>query len=208
VGDIRNTTAFKAVAANVTADLLTRGLDVQDVTVVNILAAKVEDVAARAGMTPQAALKYCDPAVIAGHIADFAADSHDGSFAIRPVRTDHRTVLLRRRVLGRPMMALAQAAKFANSNDAGPVVSHATDLLTELGEAIGTRQDDGDHAPVPVGVLTEAADLLRLAADRLSDRAWSSCPCGEEHGQKDMDPQVAKALRADAETVLALASLA
>jgi hypothetical protein len=209
MADIRNTSAFKAVAAQVTADLLTRGLDVEDVTVVNILAAKVEGVAAHAGMTPRTALTYCDPAVIAGHIADFAAGSHDGNSAIRPVRTDNRSVQVRRRLIGRPMMALAQTVKYASSNGSEPVVAHAADLLTELGGSVGGKhdgRDGGDRIEIPVGVLTEAADLIRLAADRIKAGDWSSCPCGDEHGQRELDVRVAPALVADAEVALGLAS--
>jgi hypothetical protein len=82
MADITDTAAFKAVAAQVTAELLTRGLDVLDVTVVNILAEKVKQVAEGADMLPKTALGYIKPEVVAGYIADFAAASYDGGSAI------------------------------------------------------------------------------------------------------------------------------
>ncbi|MEZ0092517.1 hypothetical protein [Streptacidiphilus sp. EB129] len=198
--DVRNTAGFKALATQVSAELLLRGLDVQQVAVVNVLAHMVGLVAQQLGIQPRAALRYIEPGVVADQIAAAGDPDTDGAkdvHAVRPVRVDERRLTMDRWVPGRPLMALAQAAKYASSNGDTRSVQHALDLISELGMAVNADRDS-DCMQVPVGLLDEAAEITDRAAQRIEADGWSSCPCGEDHGQRDLDAKVAAAFREDA----------
>ncbi|MFW6724210.1 hypothetical protein ACHZ98_29480 [Streptomyces sp. MAR4 CNY-716] len=202
MADIQNTQGFKALLAQTEAELLTRGLDVVPVGVRNVLAHSVNTVAERMGIQPRSALRYVDPSVIADQIAKAGAESTDGSEAahgIRPFRLDNRTVPTDRCGTGRPLMALAQAAKYATSNGDPRAAQHAIDLICEIGAAIA--EPDRDHAPVPAGVLDETVQILERVAQKIEKDGWSICPCGEDHGQARADAAVPAVMRADADLV-------
>jgi len=201
VADIRNSQAFKALAAQTEAELLTRGLDVVPVAVHNVLAYTVTMVADRMGIQPRSALRYIEPSAIADQIAavgDLDTEGAEDVHGIRPVRIDERTVPVPRWVCSRPLMALAQTAKYAANNEDSRIVQHALDLVFELGVAIGDDVDS-DTVAIAVGVLDEAAQIIERVADRIETSGWSLCPCGEDHGQVSVDAKVPEALRADAE---------
>lgn len=200
MADVRNTAAFKAVAAQVSAELLLRGLNVETVAVVNVTAHMVELVAERMGIQPRSALKYIDTGAVADRIAEAGSADTEGAhtvLAVRPVRVDARTVLAERWVAGHPLMALAQAAKYALSNGDTRLTQHALDLITELGAATVTGRGS-DFLEIPVGVLDESADLIERVAGGIETNGWSLCPCGEDHGQSDLDAKVTVSLRGDA----------
>ncbi|MFG2563050.1 hypothetical protein [Streptomyces sp. NPDC048496] len=201
MADIRNTAAFKALAAQTEAELLTRGLDVVPVAVHNVLAHAVATVADRLDIQPRSALRYIEPSTIADQIAkagDPAAEGAQGVHGVRPVRIDERTVPMPRWVCTRPLMALAQAVKYAANNDDSRTVQHAADLIFELGLVIGD-DPDSDDVQIPVGVLDETADTLEHVASHIETSGWSLCPCGEDHGQDQVDAKVPERLRSDAE---------
>ncbi|MGW6262492.1 hypothetical protein [Streptomyces sp. NPDC055085] len=202
MADIRNTEDFKALLAQTEAELLTRGLDVVPVGVRNVLAHAVNTVAEQLNIQPRSAVHYIDPSVIADQIAEAGAESADGTggaHGIRPVRLDDRTVPTGRAVTGRPLMALAQAAKYAASNGDLRTAQHAIDLICEIGAAIA--EPDSALAPVPAAVLDESAQILDHVADRIGKDGWSVCPCGEEHGQARTDAAIPAVLRDDADLV-------
>ncbi|MCY0945682.1 hypothetical protein [Streptomyces antarcticus] len=201
MADIRNTAAFKALAVQTSAELLTRGLDVVPVAVHNVLAHTVTMVADRMGIQPRSALRYIEPSVIADQIAKAGgpgAEGGEGAHGVRPVRIDAREVSLPRWVCSRPLMALSQAVKYAANNGDSRTVQHALDLIFELGLAIGADPDD-NSVDIPVSVLDEAAQLIEHVASRIETGGWSLCPCGEDHGQGQVDAKVPETLRADAE---------
>ncbi|MFZ4284606.1 hypothetical protein [Streptomyces rhizosphaericola] len=203
MADIRNTKAFKALATQTEAELLTRGLDVVSVAVTNVLAHNVELVAGRLGIQPRSALPYIEPSAVADQIAKASAIDADGAHTVngvRPVRVDDRTVYMPRWVCSRPLMALAQAVKYASSNGDSRTVQHATDLIFEIGLAIGA-DSASDSAGVPLGLLDEAADIIEQVAARIETDGWSVCPCGEEHGQSAADIKVPGVMRGDAELI-------
>ena len=113
MADIRNSKAFKALAAQTEAELLTRGLDVVSVAVHNVLAHNVTLVAERLGIQPRSALRYIEPAAVADQIAQASAPDTEGSHTVhgvRPVRVDDRTV---------PVPA--GSARLLDTPDAGPL---------------------------------------------------------------------------------------
>ncbi|MDG4859042.1 hypothetical protein P8605_12905 [Streptomyces sp. T-3] len=202
MADIKNTQDFKALLAQVEAELLTRGLDVVPIAVRNVLAHAVHTIAGQAGLQPRSALRYIDPAVIADQIAEAGAESTDGSegaHGIRPFRLDNRSVPTDRCITGRPLMALAQAAKYATSNGDSRTAQHAIDLICEIGAAIAEL--DSGLAPIPAGVLDETAKILEHVASKIEKDGWSVCPCGEDHGQVRADAAVPGVMRDDAELV-------
>ncbi|GAA2931233.1 hypothetical protein GCM10011428_55900 [Streptomyces violaceus] len=79
MADIRNTKAFKALATQTEAELLTRGLDVVSVAVTNVLAHNVEMVADQLGIQPRSALRYIEPTAVADQIAKASAVDTDGA---------------------------------------------------------------------------------------------------------------------------------
>ncbi|MEU9000905.1 hypothetical protein [Streptomyces sp. NPDC048551] len=201
MADIRNTAAFKALAAQTESELLTRGLDVVPVAVHNVLAHAVATVADRMDIQPRSALRYVEPSTIADQIAkagDPAAEGAHAVHGVRPVRIDERTVTMPRWVCTRPLMALAQAVKYAANNGDSRTVQHAADLIFELGLVIGD-DPDSDDVQIPVGVLDETADTLEHVAAHIETSGWSLCPCGEDHGQDHLDAKVPERLRSDAE---------
>ena len=202
VADIRNTQAFKALATQTEAELLTRGRNVVSVAVTNVLAHNVAMVADRLGIQPRSALRYIEPSAVADQIAKATDVDTEGAHTVhgvRPVRLDDRTVHMPRWVCSRPLMALAQAVKYASNNDDSRTVQHATDLIFEIGLALGA-DSKSDDAGLPLGLLDEAAGIIERVADRI-DNGWSICPCGEEHGQSEADQRVPDVLRGDADLV-------
>ncbi|MCJ1676192.1 hypothetical protein MTF65_02210 [Streptomyces sp. APSN-46.1] len=201
MADIRNTQAFKALAAQTEAELLTRGLDVVPVAVHNVLAHAVATVADRLDIQPRSALRYIEPSAIADQIAkagDPAAEGAEEVHGVRPVRIDERRVPMPRWVCTRPLMALAQAVKYASNNGDSRTVQHAADLIFELGLVIGD-DPDSDDVQIPVGVLDETAHALGHVAAQIETSGWSLCPCAEAHGQDEVDAKVPERLRSDAE---------
>ncbi|MFB6904881.1 hypothetical protein ACFCWB_11510 [Streptomyces bacillaris] len=158
----------------------------------NVLAHNVEMVAGRPGIQPRSALPYIEPSAVADQIAKASAMDTDGVHTVngvRPVGVDGRTVYMPRWVCSRPLMALAPAVKYASSNGDSRTVQHATDLIFEIGLAIGA-DSASDSAGVPLGLLDEAADIIEQVAARIETDGWSVCPCGEEHGQSAADTKV------------------
>ncbi|NJP43260.1 hypothetical protein [Actinacidiphila epipremni] len=198
--DIQQSVDFKAIVAQTSAVLLTRGVEVEPVAVRDVVALMVRSVAERMNMDAEEALHLVRPEAVAEAITAAADPGREGAehiYAVRPVRVDASTVAVPVRTLGRLVMAAAQAGKYATLNGDGRTASHALDLATEIGAAL-TTEGVGDEADLPVGALTELADATEAVALRVENDGWSICPCGEQHGQDEVDAGIPAILRADA----------
>ncbi len=198
--DIQQSVGFKGLVAQTSAVLLTRGAEVEPVAVRDVVALLVSSVAERTGMEPEEAVHLVTPETVAEAIvaaADPEREGAQGVHAVRPVRVDARSVGVPVAVVGRLVMAAAQAGKYAALNGDGRTASHAMDLATEAGAALTSFETDGE-ASVPVGVLAEIAAIAEQVADRLEGEGWSICPCGKEHDQEEVDAGMPAHLRADA----------
>ncbi|MET8325135.1 hypothetical protein [Streptomyces sp. NPDC005181] len=198
--DIQENVGFKALVAQTSAVLLTRGVEVEPVTVRDVVALMVRSVAERIGMDEEEALHLVQPDAVAEAITAAADPGREGAenvHAVRPVRVDARMVAVPVQVAGRLVMAAAQAGKYAALNGDGRTASHALDLATEIGAALSFA-GVGDKADTPVGVLTELAGISETVALRVERDGWSICPCGDEHDQNEVDAGMPATLRADA----------
>jgi hypothetical protein len=203
VADIRNTRPFKELATQTEAELLTRGLDVVSVAVTNVLAHNVAMVADRLGIQPRSALRYIEPSAVADQIAEATDTDTEGAHTVhgvRPVRIDDRTVHMPRWVCSRPLMALAQAVKYASNNGDSRTVEHAADLIFEIGLALSVDSKI-DDAGLPIGLLDEAAEIIERVADHIDNNGWSICLCDEEHGQSEADQRVPDVMHGDVELI-------
>jgi hypothetical protein len=94
--------------------------------------------------------------------------------------------------------ALSQAAKMAVTNGDGETALHAVDLLSEFGAGV-TAAASSAQVGMERGVLAEAAQVLDRVAEAFEGGAWSTCPCGRDHWQREADRALPKVLRADAD---------
>ncbi|UIX32054.1 hypothetical protein [Streptomyces sp. GQFP] len=197
--DIKSGTRFKALVAQTTAVLLTRGLEVEPVAVRDVVAYVVNTAAEKVGLDPEEAVHLVSPEVVADAIAAAADDSNEDAsavHAVRPVRLDARTVEVPTMALGRLVMAGAQAGKYAAANRDSRSAAHVMDLVTELGSAT-VSASGSELVEVPVGVLDELADLIERVLGRVDSGHWSICPCGVPHEQEDLDRLVLVAMSQD-----------
>jgi hypothetical protein len=200
VSDVKRTVKFKALVAETTAVLLTRGLEVEPVAVRDVVAYMVDVLAQQTGMDAEEAVHLVMSETVADAIAkapDRSLEGAEAVHAVRPVRVDARTVSAAVRVLGRLVMAAAQAGKYASLNGDGRTAAHAMDLVTELGGALAA-DPTGEETEVPAGLLDELAQLVESVAGKVEAEGWSICPCGEPHEQDEVDGKVAAAMRGDA----------
>ncbi|GAA3299545.1 hypothetical protein [Streptomyces cinereospinus] len=201
--DIKSGTGFKALVAQTTAVLLTRGLEVEPVAVRDVVAYVVNTAAEKVRLDPEEAVHLVSPEMVADAIATAADDSNEDAsavHAVRPVRLDTRTVDVPTMALGRLVMAGAQAGRYAAANDDSRAAAHVMDLVTELGSAMVSARG-GELVAVPVGVLDELAELVERVVGRVDAGEWSICPCGEPHEQEEVDRRVVIAMSQDAAIV-------
>lgn len=196
MSDIQQSVDFKAVVAQTSAVLLTRGVEVEPVAVRDVVALMVRSVAERMNLDPEEAVHMVVPETLADAIvaaADPEAEGAEDVHSVRPVRIDARTIRLPLRVAGRLVMTAAQAAKYARLNGHGRITDQALDLATEIGAGLCSTAAE-EHPEVPVGVLTELAAIAETVARRVESDGWSICPCGEEN---EVDAGMPTVLRAD-----------
>jgi hypothetical protein len=199
VPDIQQSVDFKAIVAQTSAVLLTRGVEVEPVAVRDVVALMVRAVAERMNLDPEEAVRMVVPETVADAIvvaADPDAEGAESVHSVWSVRVDARTVLLSIRVAGRLVMTAAQAAKYARLNGHARIADQALDLATEIGAALSSITA-GEDPEVPAGVLTELAAITETVALRVERDGWSICPCGEQHGQSEVDAGMPTMLRAD-----------
>jgi hypothetical protein len=200
VSDVKSTVKFKALVTETTAVLLTRGLEVEPVAVRDVVAYMVDVLVQQTGMDAEEAVHLVASETVADAIAKASDQTLEGAeavYAVRPVRVDVRTVSAAVRVLGRLVMAAAQAGKYASLNGDGRTAAQAMDLATELGAALAADRT-GEETEVPVGLLDELAQLVESVAGKVESEGWSICPCGEVHEQDQVDVKVVPVMRIDA----------
>ncbi|MFC7308372.1 hypothetical protein ACFQVC_29640 [Streptomyces monticola] len=182
-----DTLPVKALVAQTSAVLLTHGVEVEPTSVHGVATHCVEVMAGQVGVDLEEAVHLVTPEAVAEIIMAAAEEEHgvSGPHAMRPVRVDDRTVGVPVEAVGHLVMAASQAGKYAGVNGDGAASAHLLDLATELGAALVKRYAEG-AAEIPVGVLDEVAALVDTTADRIESEEWSLCPCGEEHGQREM----------------------
>jgi hypothetical protein len=199
VSDVKSTVKFKALVAETTAVLLTRGLEVEPVAVRDVVAYMVDVLAQQTGMDAEEAVHLVTSETVADAIAKASDQTLEGAaavHAVRPVRVDARTVSAAVRVLGRLGMAAAQAGKYVSLNGDGRTAAQAMDLATELGAALAADRTC-EETEVPVGLLDELAQLVESVAGKVEAEGWSICPCGEVHEQEEVDVKVVPVMRGD-----------
>ncbi|MEE4546507.1 hypothetical protein V2S66_31645 [Streptomyces sp. V4-01] len=141
--DIQQSGDFKAIVAQTSAVLLTRGVEAEPVAVSDVVALMVRSVCERMTVDPEEALHLVRPESVAEAITAAADPGREGAehvYAVRPVRVDASTVAVPVRILGRLVMAAAPAGKYATLNGDGRTASHALDLAARrAGQARGAN---------------------------------------------------------------------
>lgn len=110
MSDIQQSVDFKAIIAQTSAVLLTRGVEVEPVAVRDVVALMVRSFAERMNMDPEEALHLVRPESVTEAITAAADPDREGAehvYAVRPVRVDASTVAVPVRALGRLVMAAA-----------------------------------------------------------------------------------------------------
>ncbi|WP_405931584.1 hypothetical protein [Streptomyces sp. NBC_00827] len=197
---------FKTLVTQTSAVLLTHGVEVESISVQGVAAHLVESMARQVNMDLEEAAHLVTPEAVAEIIMKATAEGDQGvsgPHAVRPVRIDDRMASVPVESLGHLVMAASQAGKYAGLNDDGAASAHLLDLATEIGAALVKRHADGT-AEVPVGVLDELAGLVGAVADHVETEGWSICPCGEGHGQDDVDAGTVPVMRQHAALARAL----
>jgi hypothetical protein len=192
-----DTLPFKTLVAQAGAVLLTHGAEVEPVSVRGVAAYLVETMARKVGMDLAEAVHLVTPEAVAEIIMKAAREDDQGvagPHAVRPVRIDDRTVSASVESLGHLVMAASQAGKYAGVNDDGAAAAHLLDLATEIGAAL-VRSHTGGLVDIPVGVLDELAGLVNAVADHVEADGWSVCPCGDDHGQHEVDAGTVPVMR-------------
>ncbi|MFI1890102.1 hypothetical protein [Streptomyces jumonjinensis] len=210
MADAKDSVPFKALVAHASAVLLTHGVEVEPTAVHGVVAHLVEGMAKRVNMDEEEAVRLVTPEAVADVILKAAAHREEGAappHAVRPVRIDDRTVNVPVESLGHLVMAASQAGKHATLNGDGPAAAHLLDIATEIGAALVKRHRDG-AAEVPVGVFAELAELVDSVADRVEAEGWSICPCGEMHGQNEVNSGTVPVMRHHVALALRLAERA
>ncbi|MEH1129904.1 hypothetical protein [Micromonospora sp. CPCC 206061] len=74
---------------------------------------------------------------------------------------------------------------------------HAAEAISGLGLALHARPPGDDLVVVDAKVVAWTRATLEAFCEQLRAGVWSSCPCGELHGQVETDLAVLRAVRSD-----------
>lgn len=187
---------FQNLVAQTAKVLEDRGLSVLPSAVVSVIDGLVESAVQRTAISSDEALRLVVPEQVADLIV--RAQREERHASVRPLREDEARAAIASTAVGQLINALSQAAKMAVTNGDKETAVHATDLLSEFGAGI-TDTAVAARVGVQRGVLSEAAQVLDRVAECFEVGGWSTCPCGEDHGQKNLDQGLSKVFRADAE---------
>ncbi|MFE3017242.1 hypothetical protein [Streptomyces sp. NPDC059256] len=127
MADPQETVPFRALVAQTSAVLLTRGVEVETAAVHGVVAHLVGAMAQRVGMDEEEAVHLVTPEAVADIIVKATAERAPGAappHAVRPVRVDDRLVRVSVESLGHLVMATAQAGKYASLNGDSPAAAH------------------------------------------------------------------------------------
>lgn len=197
MADPLDTLPFKTLVAQAGAVLLTRGVEVEPVSVEGVATHLVETMARQVSMDLGEAVHLVTPEAVAEIVMKAAREDDQGvsgPHAVRPVRVDDRVVSAPVESLGHLVMAASQAGKYAGLNDDGAAAAHLLDLATEIGAAL-VKSHTGGAVAIQVGVLDELAGLVDTVADHVEANGWSICPCGDGHGQAEVDAGTVPVMR-------------
>lgn len=106
-------------------------------------------------------------------------------------------------VAGRLVAALGQVMIYSTANQDQaqdfPVLdaTRAAEAISGLGLAISESAAGTDQVTVGVDVVEWTRATLETLRDQLRSRTWTFCPCGERHGQAQVDQGVLRAVEAD-----------
>ncbi|BCY11026.1 hypothetical protein [Actinoplanes sp. L3-i22] len=118
-------------------------------------------------------------------------------------RPASRREALSLRVAGRIQAALAQVILFAeiNSDQQKPQpaldLAQAGEAISGLGLAVMNMAPGTEYVTIGADIAALARDTLQVLRDQVRTGVWTSCPCGEDHGQAEADAQVLSAVSAD-----------
>lgn len=187
---------FQDLVAQTAKALEDRGLSVLPSAVASVIDGLIESAVQRTAISPDEALRL----VVPEHVADLIvrAQREERHASVRPLREDEARAAIASTAVGQLINALSQAAKMAVTNGDKETAVHATDLLSEFGAGI-TDTAVAARVGVQRGVLSEAAQILDRVAECFEVGGWSTCPCGEDHGQKNLDQGLPKVFHADAD---------
>lgn len=187
---------FQDLVARTVRALEGRGLSVLPTAVASVIEGLVASAAQRTGIPADDALRLVEPEQIAELIV--RAENEERHASVRPLREDTAHANIAWTAAGQLINALSQAAKMAVTNGDGETALHAVDLLSEFGFAITTAALPA-RVDTERGVLAETAQILDRVAEAFEGGSWSTCPCGRDHGQREVDHGLPKVFRADAE---------
>ena len=164
------------------------------------LQARIDAIAEQLRVTPQTVLRsYLDDDWGRQMATAMMAEVHDREVVAAVGPDEHVGV----RVAARLLAALGQAILFAtvNQDAARPQprldARIAGEAVTGLSMAIHDRPDETDLVVVSAQIMAWTRATLEAFRDQLRAGTWSSCPCGEDHGQSDTDAALLRAVRAD-----------
>ncbi len=176
------------------------GCRVDPAAVAEELDARINAIAAQLHVTTQTVLRtYIDDDWGRQAAQDLMAELSDREAAV----VGGPDELFAVRVIGRLVAALGQAMLYACVNDdhAQPVpqldARRAAEAISGLGLAIHGVSSGDDLVVVSAQVVAWTRSTLEVFRDQLRAGAWSSCPCGELHGQVDADVAVLRAVNHD-----------
>ena len=105
--------------------------------------------------------------------------------------------------VARLVAGLGQALLYFSVNEAsvdapgGFSVKDASEAVTGLGLALAACSPGAVSVHVDGNIVVWAREAFQVFSDNLEQHRWSSCPCGEEHGQDKTDAAVLRAVRQD-----------
>jgi hypothetical protein len=199
-----NETKFKTLVADFVRTTAELGGTIDPQVVAAELRQRIQFIAAQIGVTEATVLRtYIDD--------DWGRDMARQTYRQiqeRDARIDAAPGLeLPLRSVGRLIAALGQAQLYATVNNAATDPAsqfnpkEASEAVTGLGLAVTEHPGDGTTVTVAGNVLAWTRDALTAFRDNLHQQRWSSCPCGEDCGQRQRDAAVLRALRDDLDLV-------
>ena len=165
------------------------------------LEARIDAIAAQLHITTQTVLRTYIDEDWAGQMAEtMMADLQARKAAtVVPGAPEHFAV----RVAGRLLAALGQAMLYATTNNDPRQPLPAMDLrqaaeaVTGLGLAVHECPPGEQLVTVSADIVAWTRATLEVFRDQLRAGNWTSCPCGEQHGQDAVDAGVLDAVSKD-----------
>jgi hypothetical protein len=164
------------------------------------LQARIDAIAAQLHITPQTVLRnYIDEDWGRQMAETMMADLQARQAAVVPGPPEHFAV----RVAGRLLAALGQAMLYATTNKDPQQPLPAMDLrqaaeaVTGLGLAVHECPPGDQLVTVGADIVAWTRATLEVFRDQLRAGTWTSCPCGEHHGQDAIDAGVLDAVSKD-----------